>query len=212
MEVGAAPPKWRYVRHYQQNRAERWKRTKVCIIDYTNQKAKLRDFNDAAELKDGLDAMPQSKEQAQTRLIVAEDLSRDLVETLGSYYDVDPLFFLSHIGDYLFHNTRDPWAELPSLDLDARQRSHFCLQYLRGRYFGTEDEFHEAEFESGTFNVLRRLDSDRSRKRLQDGLLDRPGASVVLTRSKTSLWMKPRSEGDPVTGEPPPKLGRHIMR
>lgn len=202
MEVSAAPPKWRYLQHFPQVRDQRAKRVNVAVIDYTNQKPNLRDFNDAAQLREGLDAVKQTNEQAQTRLIVAEDLSRDLVETLGSYYDIDPLFFLSHIGDYLFHNTRDPWAELPSLDLDARQRDHFCLQYLRGRYFGNEEDFQNAEFESGTFNVLRRLDSDRSRKRLQDGLLDRKNASVVLTRSKVSLWVKRRTrEDEPVTGK-----------
>ncbi|KAF2167750.1 hypothetical protein M409DRAFT_65858 [Zasmidium cellare ATCC 36951] len=199
MEVSAAPPKWRYLQHFPVERANRAKRVNVSVIDYTNNEAKLRDFDDAAQLKEGLDAAPQSTEHAQVRLIVAEDLSRDLVDTLGSYYDIDPLFFLSHIGDYLFHNTRDPWAELPSLDLEARQRPHFCLQSLRGRYFGNETDFEKAEFESGTFNVLRRLDSDRSRKRLQDGLLDRKNASVVLTRSKTSLWVKPRKQGEPVT-------------
>lgn len=201
MEVSAAPVKWKYLQHYQPEREKRSKRCKVCVIDFTNQKPNLRDFDDAAKLKKGLDDMPQKKGQAQTRLIVAEDLSRDLVDTLGSYYDVDPMFFLSHIGDYLFHNTRDPWVELPSLDLDARKRPFFCLQYLRGRYFKDEPEFQAAERESGHFNILRRLDGDRSRKRLEKGLLDRPGATVVLTRSKASLWVKPRTQGEPVTGE-----------
>lgn len=201
MEVSAAPPKWKYLRHYPQARIDRSKRCKVCVIDYTNREANATSFDSADRLKTHLVDNLQSKDSAQTRLIVAEDLSRDLVEMLGSHYDIDPAFFLSHIDDYLFHNTRDPWAQLPILDVDARQRNHFSLQYLRGRYFGTENDFRDAERESGTFNILRRLDSDRSRERLKDGLLDRTGASVVLTRSKASLWIKPRALGEPVTGE-----------
>lgn len=190
------------MRHFPANREERSKKTNVCVIDFTpGQPTKTRKFRDATKLKDGLDSSPQSKHENQTRLVVVEDLSRDLVETLGAYYDVDPLFFLSYIGDYLFHNTRDPWAELPNLDVDLRKQNHFILQYLRARYFLTEQEFQEAEKETGKWNILRRLDSDRSRKRLQKGLIDKTESSSVLTRAKTSLWTKPREKDEPVTGE-----------
>lgn len=78
--------------------------------------------------------------------------------------------------------------------------SHMCISYLRARYFETEKDFESAEKHSGMFNVLRRIDSDRSRKRLQNSLLDLDGASVALSRAKTSLWIKPRKDGDPLTG------------
>ena len=158
-------------------------------------------FHHTATLQTSLETSLPSAEKPAIRLVVAEDLSRDLVELLGSTYDIDPLFFLSHISDYLFHNTRDRWVELPDLDVDARQRSHFNVQYLRARYFKTQESFYEAEQESGSFNVLRRLDSDRSRKRLQNTLLDTSGASVTLSRSKTSIWIKPRDNPqDPIIG------------
>ncbi|KAK2773900.1 hypothetical protein CKAH01_13367 [Colletotrichum kahawae] len=206
MEVTAAPPKWKYLKCFPGNkrghREERAKRSHVCVVDYTdNQAKKSRDFtNDVPGLQHFLGHHPQTPTSAQIRLIVAEDLSRDLVELLGSFYDIDPQFFQSHIDDYLFHNPRDPWVDLPSLDVDARQRTHFTLQYLRARYFETEEDFQRAEYDSGVFNVLRRIDSDRSRKRLKDGLLDKPGDSITLTRSKTSLWWKPRKDAsEPVT-------------
>lgn len=158
-------------------------------------------FEDTCKLKTALEKSPQSNDKVQTRLLIVEDLSRDVVEMLGSFYDVDPLFFLSHINDYLFHNTRDRWVELPNLDIDARNRSHFNLQYLRPRYFKDDESFKKAERESGMFNVLRRLDSDRSRTKLQNDLLDRAGSSVTLIRAKTSVWVKPRVAGESVTGE-----------
>ncbi|KAE9575547.1 hypothetical protein CGMCC3_g8325 [Colletotrichum fructicola] len=206
MEVTAAPPKWKYLQCFpgkeRGHREERAKRSHVCVVDYTgNQAKKSLDFvNDVPGLERFLHHQPQTSTTAQIRLIVAEDLSRDLVELLGSFYDIDPQFFQSHIDDYLYHNPRDPWVELPSLDVDARRRNHFTLQYLRARYFENEAEFKTAEYDSGMFNVLRRIDSDRSRERLKGGLLAKTGDSITLTRSKTSLWWKPRKDAsEPVT-------------
>lgn len=184
------------------SRERRAQRTHICKIDYTNgQPPDQEIFIDTLSLRSALEESPQSSEEIQTRLLIVEDLSRDVVEMLGELYDIDPLFFLSHINDYLFHNTRDRWVELPNLDIDARNRTHFNLQYLRPQYFEDEQSFKNAERESGMFNVLRRLDSDRSRAKLQNGLLDRSGASVTLIRAKTSLWVKPRVAGEPVTGQ-----------
>lgn len=194
MEVTAAPPKWKFLRQYPVKREERAKRTKVCVIDYERgSPPHAQQFDSTDRLLNKLRTSETQNDEPQVRLLVIEDLSRDLVAGLGEHYDIDPLFFVSHIGDYLFHNTRDRWVELPDLDVDARRKSHFHLQYLRPRYFKTETEFNEAEKQSGLFNVLRRLDSDRSRKRLQQGLLDLEGASVTLARAKTSLWVRPHT-------------------
>lgn len=106
---------------------------------------------------------------------------------IGSLYNVPPEFFRGHLDDYLFHNTRDPWAQHPRLtDLTE---SYVNLLYLRARYYTNEEDFEEAEFETGTWNVTRRLDSDRSRKRLMYGLLDAPGSSIALLRAKISLYV-----------------------
>lgn len=201
------------MKYFDHNREERSTKAHVCVIDYTNgQQPESETYDNTAELLAALRKTPQTTESRQTRLMIVEDLSRDLVEGLGSYYDIDPLFFLSYIGDYLFHNTRDPWVELPNLDVDLRKQDHFIIQYLRARYFPTEKQYQAAEMETGHWNILRRLDSDRSRKRLQNGLLDKKDASVVLTRAKTSLWIKPRQEGEPVTGKKPPSSKHDLYR
>ncbi|KAK5704095.1 hypothetical protein LTR97_003108 [Elasticomyces elasticus] len=194
MEVTCAPPKWKFIQKCSSNREKRAAKCKVCVLDFEDDKpVNEATFEDVTVLQTALRTPLQAAAQAPIRLIISEDISRDTVELFGSQYDIDPLFFLSHIGDYLFHNTRDRWVELPDLDVVARQRCHFNIQYLRARYFKTDESFKEAERESGSFNVLRRLDSDRSRRQLQDTLLDLKGASVALTRSKTSLWVKPRN-------------------
>jgi hypothetical protein len=192
--------------------------TNVSVIDYRQgHKPRATPFNNSPDLLSALeDAEFSGAGTHEVRLLVVEDLSRDLIETLGSHYDIDPLFFLSHIGDYLFHNTHDRWAELSNLDADAREQTHFNLQYLRPRYFANEIEFKEAEKQSGLFNVLRRLDSDRSRKALQSGLLrrHRKEASITLMRAKSSLWVKPSEPGKPITAillvDPTVKSGRPL--
>ncbi|KXL49486.1 MAG: hypothetical protein FE78DRAFT_534213 [Acidomyces sp. 'richmondensis'] len=197
MEVTAAPPKWKFIKQCQPNREERARRCNVCVMDFNRgQLPETKTYTDVEKLNRALEKQPSDTENPPDRLIIVEDLSRDVVELLGSKYDIDPLFFLSHIGDYLFHNTRDRWVELPDLDCVSRRQTHFTLQYLRARYFDTPDALATAERESGAFNVLRRLDSDRSAKRLQNGLLDKKDASITLTRAKTSLWMKPRKQKD----------------
>lgn len=197
MEVSCSPPKWKFIKECPPNRERRARRCNACILDFVDdQSLPKATFDSTTGLDEALKTPPRRLTKPTVRLVVVEDLSRDLVELLGAKYDIDPLFFLSHIGDYLFHNTRDRWVELPDLDFLARQRPHFNLQYLRARYFKTLDDFTQAERESGGFNVLRRLDSDRSSKRLQNGLLDVVGACVTLSRAKTSLWVKPRASMD----------------
>lgn len=198
MLVGCSPPKWRFLKYHEDSRAARVKRTKVSVIDYDHEGSVTQTCHQSTSALQ--EALSGPGNGSDVRLLVVEDLSRDVVELLGSHFDIDPLFFLSHIGDYLFHNTKDRWAELPDLEVDARRRTHFNLQYLRPRFFEDEAAFEEAERISGTFNVLRRLDSDRSRKSLQNGILDRPGPSVTLSRAKTSLWIRPRKPEDPVLG------------
>ena len=203
MEVTCAPPKWKFIKKHIPNREQRAQRCRVCVLDFVDETFTTQaTHEDVKRLATTLQETPQCAGRAHDRLVIVEDLSRDVVELLGAQFDIDPLFFLSHIGDYLFHNTRDRWVELPDLDVIARQRPHFNLQYLRARYFKTPESFSKAECESGTFNVLRRLDSDRSRQRLQNTLLDMEGASVTLTRAKTSLWVKPRKSNDePLLGK-----------
>ena len=83
-------------------------------------------------------------------------------------------------------------VERRSLDLVSRQRSYFTLRYLRPRYYPTTDSFKKATKQAARFNVLRQLDSDRSRENLRG----EDGSAVTLMRAKTSLWVRPKSPTD----------------
>lgn len=213
MLVGCAPPKWRFLKYEPKSRQERIARTNICAVDYNEGTDPVQSrCTTTRELQVFLEAA--KPQQPEIRLVIVEDLSRDVVEILGAHYDIDPLFFVSHIGDYLFHNTRDRWVELPDLEVDAKKRPHFNLEYLRPRYFQSEQEFVAAEKETGFWNVLRRIDSDRGQALLQLSLLNKPGASVTLSRAKTSLWIKPRAEGEPIVAvllvDPSVKAGHAV--
>lgn len=201
MLVSCAPPKWRFLEHTPKSREERVKRTNVCVIDYkTGRLPVSTNFKDSSKLQDFLKTLEGTSTKPDARLVIVEDLSRDVIEVLGTRYDIDPCFFRSHISDYLYNATRDRWAELPTLDIDNRKRNYFTLSYLRPSYFRSGADFQEAERQSGMFNVLRRLDSDRSRNMSPMGLLNDPtDASVTLARAKTSFWAQHAKPHEPIT-------------
>ncbi|KAI2606089.1 uncharacterized protein GGS25DRAFT_515107 [Hypoxylon fragiforme] len=194
MEVTTSPTKWQLIRGLPSGkregiRNERARRTKIAAIDFVKGQSvpTIQHINSPDGLADCLD---QPAVPGASRLYVVEDLSRDVVEHLGSKLDIDPLFFREHINDYTWYNTRDPWVELPDLDIVSRTRPYFRLTYNQPRYFKNEESFRSANKQAGMFNVLRRLDVDLDHV----SLFDEKSAIVALVRSKASFWIKPASE------------------
>lgn len=75
-------------------------------------------------------------------------------------------------------------VELKHLDVLSRQQPHFRVSYLRPRYYRNTAEFERATLQAAKFNVLRQLDSDRSRESLMNDV----GAVATLMRAKASVW------------------------
>ncbi|KAH8200487.1 hypothetical protein TruAng_005380 [Truncatella angustata] len=173
MEVTTSPIKWTQFKKMSAPKRdsilrERASRTNVAVMDFN---------------EDGTAKLPAGV----SRLYIVEDLSRDTIEYLGRYLDIDPLFFRDHLNDYWWYNVNDPWVELPDLDVVSKDRDFFRLSYVQPRYFEDDNSFLRAKTQTGNFNVLRRLDDDRAHK----ALFDSDSAIVALVRSKTSLWVKP---------------------
>ncbi|KAL9094418.1 MAG: hypothetical protein Q9165_003268 [Trypethelium subeluteriae] len=186
MEVTTAPVKWKFLK--EADRAERASRTRIAMLDFQRgQKVSRIDILDAESLAALLNDKDVDHDHVETRLFVIEDLSRDVVELLGARFGIDPLFFRGHISDYLWYNTRDPWVELPDLDIVSRTRSFSHIRYVQPRYFKSPDSLKQASREAGSFNVLRRLDNDRN----HETIFDEEGTSVALIRSKSSFWIRP---------------------
>jgi protein subunit release factor A len=123
----------------------------------------------------------------QFRLYVVEDLSRDVIEVLGSGLGIEPSFFRAHIVDYAWYNVRDRWRDPPTLNVDSRQQNWIQLRYVTARYFESEDGYKKAEKEAEGFNILRRPDDDLSNR----SWWDKEGAKVGLTRARATFWLKP---------------------
>lgn len=68
------------------------------------------------------------KVDIQGRIVIIEDVSRNIVETLGSSLNIDPLFFAS----YIYATYRDITAQTPDLaTLPSRTRHFLNIQYHR---------------------------------------------------------------------------------
>ncbi|ETS81772.1 hypothetical protein PFICI_06774 [Pestalotiopsis fici W106-1] len=194
MEVTTSPVKWEQMLQLGDDRdnyrAERAARTNVAVVDFAKDSVEVVERIDQGD--NLLKTLKTPQPEGVNRLYIVEDLSRDMIEYFGRELDIDPLFFREHINDYLWYNTRDPWVELPDLDIVARERNFFRLSYVQPRYFSDIRSFQDAREEAGRFNVLRRLDDDGDHK----ALFDSEDAIVALLRSKASLWIKPQAEGN----------------
>ena len=191
MKVTTAPPKQKFLN--DQDRRERASRVKVSMLTFEPNAAVHRDdYLNLKELDTALNGDQVTHDNVHARLFVVEDLSRDMIEAFGARFDIDPLFFRGHLSDYIWHNTRDPWVELPDLDVMSRRRSYLHVRYAQTRYFRSEDSLKRAQQEAGGFNVLRRVDRDGNW--VPD--VDLPKSDVGLIRSRASLWIRPNKPGE----------------
>jgi hypothetical protein len=96
------------------------------------------------------------------------------------------------MSDYMWYNTRDPWVELPELEILAAKRSYFHMRYVQPQYFRTQESVQGAEQELEGFNVLRRLNTG------DDGshTLDQLGSVVGMVCCKASLWIRPNKQNE----------------
>ena len=189
MRVTASPPKWKFLS--SDDMQERASRTKAVLLVFHSDRVQKLDINTIQQLQDALDQMPGINDTTEfpPHLFVVEDLSRDVIECLGMHLDVDPMLFRGHISDYVWFNTRDPWIELPELDVVYRQRSCFSIRYAQTRYFHDAEGLRKARDETGRFNILRRVDRNGN---WETGA-DLPSSSIGTVRSKMSFWVKPRN-------------------
>ncbi|RBA20776.1 hypothetical protein FPRO05_08223 [Fusarium proliferatum] len=160
-------------------------------------------------------------------LFVVEDLSRDVIETLGSELAIDPRFFRAHITDYVWNNIRDRWREPSILQVDAKRQTWFQLRLIRSRYFENQNQLKEAKDQVNKFNVVRRLDADKNQifwdkdpdptiwerlagKSSRD--TDRVDAKVGHMRSRATFWLNPETTIGVLLLEPTPEAGYPLWR
>jgi hypothetical protein len=187
MEVTTVPTKWRFLE--ASDRAMRASKTNIAVLDFSpDNDTETYEVTSLKELQEALHTpLPVS---STTRLFIVEDLSSNVIEALGSAFDIDPQFFRAHICDYMWYNLRDPWIELKDLKMVANERNFINVRYMHAVYFDSLAAANSASKEAKQFNVLRRLDSDNNFK----NELDAKGSSVEMVRCKTGLWWREGTE------------------
>ncbi|KAI0010670.1 hypothetical protein F4779DRAFT_616305 [Xylariaceae sp. FL0662B] len=222
MSIGTVPQRWKDLDRDQAldnkdrearklKRKNRIERTKVCMLDYYADKVKSTPITSATELSDSFNADITNSE-VQFKLYVVEDLSRDVIETLGQKLKIEPDVFRAHITDFAWYNVLDRWRDPPDLDIVQRRQNWMQLRYVTVRYFDTNEDFREAVNEANGFNVLRRPDDDLSNR----AWWDKQGAVVGLTRSRATFWKPKHSQSNMPVGvlllDPTVKKGLPLWR
>ncbi|OAL49335.1 hypothetical protein IQ07DRAFT_77294 [Pyrenochaeta sp. DS3sAY3a] len=190
IEISTIPKRWNILQHKPNERNERARRTNVTRLDYFDSRVVTRqDYKTPEELDKAFTDEPigGNGDNIKLRLFVVEDLSREVIEQLGTHLDIQPAFFRQHIVDYAWYNTRDSWVDPPNLDIIAREENWLQLRFVTARYFDEIDDFVKAREDAESFNILRRPDDDQSNKTLWD----KDDSIVGITRARASFWLKP---------------------
>ncbi|KAF2832315.1 hypothetical protein CC86DRAFT_340739 [Ophiobolus disseminans] len=189
MEVGTTPLRWTEMNEPDDpgERARRIEKTVVTFIEYQPAaQPKSQEIRSSAVLRDTLNSFSHEPHmEPPMRLLIVEDLSREVIEILGSRFDIDPMCFREQVDDYVWHNVRDPWAQPPSLMSSMKHRNWFRVRNMRLRYHETRKDFEAAWLEANGWNVQRRPDNDEN----QWNYSDKDGAVVSIMRTRTSVWV-----------------------
>ncbi|KAF5595108.1 hypothetical protein FPCIR_4733 [Fusarium pseudocircinatum] len=201
MEVGTVPTRWCIFPGEEKEKNEQRRYTYDTAIN-------PNDLRRPEDLRRAVQKARKPETGVKFSLFVVEDLSRDVIETLGSELAIDPRFFRAHITDYVWNNIRDRWREPSILQVDAKRQTWFQLRLIRSRYFQNQSQLTEAKEQVNEFNVMRRLDADKNQifwdkdpdptiwERLagessQDKA--RVDAKVGHMRSRATFWLNPES-------------------
>ncbi|KAK0651082.1 hypothetical protein B0T16DRAFT_489168 [Cercophora newfieldiana] len=183
MEVGTEPVRWRdffcadgdnkYTYSNDETKRacaqkKRVEKTRVSQIVYFEDDTceEVATYTRPGELGEGLAQLKpgaQPEKHIKLRLFVVEDLSRSVIEQLGSTFNIDPEFFRAHAFDYVWFNIRDPLWDPPSLHVDAVRRDWFQLRFCRARYFSSRQQFNQGQEAANLFNIGRKLYEDENK-------------------------------------------------
>lgn len=130
--------------------------------------------------------LEQDTEKSGTRLFLVEDLSTDLVEILGSRFDVDPAFFAWHVGGMGWFSRRSSPSTVPGSQSSSKEQSFVKLRYLEARpVLGHYDGQAVERYPCLESNVLRKASIMK---------LSSVQHAIGMARRHATMWMK--REGD----------------
>jgi hypothetical protein len=113
------------------------------------------------------------------RLFLVEELSHEIIESLGSRFSIDPFFFRVQLGHNLF--PKDP----PALHSTQKSRQWFTIRNVRLRYHASNQSLRDAITETRKFNMLRDLETEWSSKECDDD----PNTHSSILSTQTTIWI-----------------------
>ena len=178
-------PCLRNLYQFLQNNTASQRACRIVCLEYSSVSSppsrRSIDLDDLALL---LSTATKERDDLCGRLLIVEDVSSDVVETLGSLLEIDPLFFASHIDTFQIDiaTTRPSTVTLPST---MRSQNFLNLHYHR-----------VIEFENLETKKILHRDMNVPRKvkilpRLQGSSigLARHCCSTLKTEGKDGLWI-----------------------
>ncbi len=136
----------------------------------------------------------KGKDELCGRLLIVEDLSNQVLETLGSLLNIDPLFFASHIDTFQIDiaTTRPSTVTLPST---MRSQNFLNLHYHRIVEF---ENLKSKQVLHRDMNVPRKVKILPRTKGNDIGFV-RHCCSILKIERKDGLWLGRRSLTDRIT-------------
>ncbi len=144
---------------------------------------KWRDFN-LTELKNLLCGTSREADIVQGRLLIIEDVSKEVIELLGSSLRIDPLFFASHM-DGSQADMATARASVATLPSSTRSRNFLNLHYHR------VIEIEKIECKQSLYramNLTRKVKILPPLKGINIGLV-RHCCSILSTINKDGSWL-----------------------
>ncbi|RMZ74167.1 magnesium transport [Pyrenophora seminiperda CCB06] len=193
MQVGTTPLRYNVIKQYPEEMKRRAEKTNATLIEYQTATApETTLIKSASGLHETLQSLSHDGiKEPSLLLFVVEDLSQQVIELLGKHFDIDPLFFREQIDNYVWHNTRDPWASPPSLLSSTKHRQWFRMRNVRLRYHTTQADYQDSRLEAEKWNVLRRPDNDETHWHYRD----KKGSVVSIMRTRTTVWIGEDKKG-----------------
>lgn len=162
---------------------------RISIIEDIESNQSVTEVYDAA----GLEAFLDSSSAQRNRLIIVENLSKEIVEILGQRFDVDPTFFASYIYALDWFGRASSPTTVPLRHSNIRKQSFVQLRYLEARTVKIDDQDSAQPIER-----LLCVDSNILRK-VSLMNLGSTSNSVGFARRQIALWMDPK-DSDILTG------------
>ena len=159
----------------------------VCLEFSSTSASPRRENLDLNNLTSLLNDNVQCRDDIQGRLLLIEDLCKDVIEMLGSTLEIDPFFFASHldIPQPDIAMTRPYTATLPSVSRSQKFLSLHYHRVLALEHKAVKDKLFR------DMNVPRKLKILPSIQGLDVGLA-RHCCSILETVSKDGLWLGKR--------------------